>query len=346
AMCENIDWNVGRVLAELDRLQLAENTIVVYFNDNGPNSARWNGGMKGRKGSTDEGGVRSPLVIRWPAGIRAGQLIEPIAGAIDLLPTLTDLAGIPRLPGPQLDGRSLRPLLTEQQPDWPDRVIVSHWNRKVSARNQRFRLDNTGVLFDMQHDPGQSRDVTADFPAVATELTAAVENYRRDVLADYPNQERPFTLTHPDSRITQMPARDAVTTGGIQRSNKFPNCSYFTNWTSLDEQISWEVEVLQGGEYEVELHYACAAADVGATIELAFGDGAVTARIDHPVESPLIGAAEDRTLRSESYVRNFGRMTLGTMTLKPGTGQLTLRATEIPGAQVMDFRMLMFRRRD
>ena len=62
AMCENIDWNVGRVLTKLDELKLADNTIVLYFSDNGPNSWRWNGGMKGRKGSTDEGGVRSPLL--------------------------------------------------------------------------------------------------------------------------------------------------------------------------------------------------------------------------------------------------------------------------------------------
>ena len=56
AMCENIDWNVGRVLERLDELKLADNTIVLYFCDNGPNSWRWNGGMRGRKGSTDEGG--------------------------------------------------------------------------------------------------------------------------------------------------------------------------------------------------------------------------------------------------------------------------------------------------
>ena len=70
AMCENIDWNVGRVLDKLDELKLADNTIVLYFSDNGPNSWRWNGGMKGRKGSTDEGGVRSPFLIRWPGHIR------------------------------------------------------------------------------------------------------------------------------------------------------------------------------------------------------------------------------------------------------------------------------------
>ena len=86
AMCENIDWNVGRILEKLDTLGIADDTIVVYFCDNGPNGVRWNGGMKGRKGSTDEGGVRSPLLFRWPGHIPGGMKISPIAAAIDLLP--------------------------------------------------------------------------------------------------------------------------------------------------------------------------------------------------------------------------------------------------------------------
>ncbi len=111
AMVENIDWNVGRVLKTLKELGLNDDTIVVYFSDNGPNSYRWNGGMKGRKGSIDEGGLRSPCFVRWPGHIRAGVEISPIAGAIDLLPTLTELAGVePKLPKP-IDGRSLCPLL-------------------------------------------------------------------------------------------------------------------------------------------------------------------------------------------------------------------------------------------
>ena len=64
--------DVLMILKKLDELKLAEDTIVVYFHDNGPNGWRWNGGMKGRKGSTDEGGVRSPFLIRWPGKIRAG----------------------------------------------------------------------------------------------------------------------------------------------------------------------------------------------------------------------------------------------------------------------------------
>src|SRR5215510_15301791 len=95
AMLENQDANVGRVLSKLDELKLADNTIVIYFSDNGPNSWRWNGCMKGRKGSVDEGGVRAPFLIRWPGHIRAGLRVPQIAGDIDLLPTLTALAGIP-----------------------------------------------------------------------------------------------------------------------------------------------------------------------------------------------------------------------------------------------------------
>jgi len=99
AMTENIDWNVGRILRRLDELKLIDQTIVIYFSDNGPNSWRWNGGMKGRKGSTDEGGVRSPCLIRWPQHISPGTRVPHIAGAIDLLPTLADLAGI-SIPAP------------------------------------------------------------------------------------------------------------------------------------------------------------------------------------------------------------------------------------------------------
>ncbi|GAG41199.1 unnamed protein product, partial [marine sediment metagenome] len=95
AMCENVDWNVGRVLDKLESLGLADDTIVIYFSDNGPNSWRWNGGMKGKKGSTDEGGVRVPCMVRWPGHIEAGTKVSQIAGAIDLLPTLADMAGIP-----------------------------------------------------------------------------------------------------------------------------------------------------------------------------------------------------------------------------------------------------------
>jgi arylsulfatase A-like enzyme len=115
SMIENQDMNVGRVLAKLKDHGLNENTIIVYFSDNGPNSMRWTGGMKGKKATTDEGGVRSVCYLRWPAQLPAGHTMTQIAGAIDLMPTLISFAGIKRVGDKPLDGRDLSPLLLNQK---------------------------------------------------------------------------------------------------------------------------------------------------------------------------------------------------------------------------------------
>ena len=135
AMCENIDWNVGRLLAKLDELKLTDDTIVVYFNDNGPNGRRWNGGMLGRKGSIEEGGVRSPLFIRWPGKIEAGTVVPQIASASDLLPTLADMADVEVTGTKPLDGISLQPLLTGNAD------IVAEADLLPLQRWQGFRAD-------------------------------------------------------------------------------------------------------------------------------------------------------------------------------------------------------------
>jgi arylsulfatase A-like enzyme len=97
ALCENIDWNVGRLIGELDNLKMLDNTIVIYMSDNGPNGWRWNNNLKGIKGHTDEGGVRSPFLIQWGTKFKSKK-IDQIAGAIDILPTLLDLANISDVP--------------------------------------------------------------------------------------------------------------------------------------------------------------------------------------------------------------------------------------------------------
>ena len=348
AMCENIDWNVGRLMRKLDALGLTRNTIVIYFSDNGPNGWRWNGGMKGRKGSTDEGGVRAPFFIRWPGHIPTGRTVRAIAGAIDLLPTLADLAGVPIISRKSLDGLSLKPLLTGAgDPAWPERMIFSHWRGRVSVRTQRFRLDYRGRLFDMTRDPGQYHDVSAEYPDTAARLRRAVEQWRREVLAEGTGPDpRPFPIGAPGFRYTQMPARDGKPHGHIRRSNRFPNCSFFTNWIGLEDSITWDVEVLADGVFEVEVYYTCPARDVGSTLELRFGQSRLTGRVAEPHDPPLRGAEHDRVPRQESYVKDFKPLRLGRMRLQRGRGTLTLRALDIPGSQVMDFRLLMFKRVD
>ncbi len=346
AMCENIDWNVGRLLEKLDELTLADNTIVIYFCDNGPNGVRWNGGMKGRKGSTDEGGVRSPMLIRWPGKIPAQKKIPQIGGAIDLLPTLADMAGIQVASKKPLDGLSLKEPIMGSPRRWPDRKFFSHWRGRVSVRTRQFRLDHQGKLHDMIKDPGQNRDISKEQPAVAQDLRTAAAKWKAELLPNLGQDNRPFLVGHKDYKYTQIPARDAETTGDIKRSNRFPNCSYFTNWTNTDEQITWNAEVGAGGRYEVELYYSCPKEDIGSTIELSLGDTVLRAKVTESHDPPVRGGEHDRVVRQESYVKDFKSMRLGTIDLEKGKGQLTLQATDIPGEQVMDFRLLMFTKVD
>ncbi len=345
AMCENIDANVGRLLDQLDEWRIADNTIVLYFCDNGPNGSRWNGDMKGRKGSTDEGGVRSPLLIRWPGKIAPGTMVTRIGAAIDLVPTLADMAQIPLSQAERLDGRSLQPLLLGRTEGWQDRHIISHWRGKLSVRNQRFRLGHQGGLFDIAQDPGQRRDVAELHPQVVRELRQTAETYRAEI-EGYDQDDRAFPLGHADYRFTQMPARDAQSSGDIQRSNRFPNCSYLRNWTKTSEQISWDVEVGAAGKYRVQLHYACPAEDLGATVQLTCGQAQLKAQITEAWDPPARGQEHDRVPRVESYVKDFRAMDLGVIELQPGRRPLTLSALDIPGGQVMEFRLLMFERLD
>ena len=342
AMCENIDWNVGRVLRKLEELKLAGNTIVIYFSDNGPNSWRWNGGMKGRKGSTDEGGVRVPFIIRWPGHIKPNTKISQIAGAIDLLPTLADMAGIPVVGTKPLDGVSIKPLLFEETEDWPDRMIFSHQNGRVSVRTQRYRLDNTGKLFDMQTDPGQDHDISKDKPEVADRLRKAVAKWKQEVLPKSQKDDRPFTVGYPEFPATLLPGRDGVPHGNIRRSGKAPNCSYFTNWISKEDRITWDIEVAIAGQYEAVVFYTCPKDDVGSTVELAFNKSSIRGKVTEPHDPPSVGAEFDRVDRdSESYVKDFRPLSLGTFRLEKGRGELTLSALDVPGRQVMEVRLVM-----
>lgn len=350
AMVENIDWNAGRLMKALQDQEHLNNTIVVFFHDNGPNSDRWNGGMRGKKGTVDEGGLRSPLLIRWPGQIAPNTTITRIAGAVDLLPTLAELAQVaPRVAHP-LDGRSLAPLLKDPAAPWSDRVLFAHWNKKISARNQRFRLDDTGRLYDIENDPGQTVDVKDRHPEAHQQLMDSVEDYRNNVLSEITNEPRPLTIDGAAGiATTLLPARDASISGGLQRSSRHPNCSFITHWTSTDDRIQWDVRLIEAGVFDVELLYTCSALDVGSTLELVAGSdtGEITVKqfqVDRAADSPLLGASEDRVPRTESLVKDFSVLKVGAVTLSKETRYLALRARSISAQQAMDFRLLKLRR--
>jgi arylsulfatase A-like enzyme len=360
AMLENQDANVGRILKRLEELKLRENTIVVYFSDNGPNTARWNDGMKGRKGSTDEGGLRSPLMMSWPGKIASNSRVTEITGAIDLLPTLTSLAGIQRVGDKPLDGLDLSPLIKGAKIAWPERRIFSHQNGAISVRTPQYRLDANGALFDMLADPGQKKEIQSEKPDVAAELKKAVDAWSRDTLGfattygEMPKgkgkkgairnvipDDRAFPVGYPEFPWTQLPARDGVPHDGVQRSSGAPNCSYFVEWKSIQGSITWDIDVHTTGKYDVTIDYTCPIVDAGSTIEVSFQEQRLTGKVEPGWDPPLY-TNQDTLPRpaAESTMKEFRPLRLGTIQLSKGRGLLTLRAKEMPGKSVMDVRRI------
>jgi arylsulfatase A-like enzyme len=350
AMCANIDDNVGRLLEHLAATGKDRDTIVVYFSDNGPNGSRFNGGMRGRKGSTHEGGLRSPCVIRYPQEIPRGTVVQSIGGAIDLLPTLAEFAGIDweskTLPGKTLDGLSMAGELSggPRNPAAKDRVIFSRWKKGSTARTQQYRMHSSGELFDIQKDRREKHDLSKEEPDVAKRLAGKIDQWRASDAGAELGQTRPFPIGHPQAQWTQLPARDAQFTGSITRSNRFPNCTYLLNWSDTESEITWDVDVLGAGRYEVQLYYACPKDDVGSRVQLSLGSETISATIDTAVESPLVGAEQDLVKRQEGYVRWWEPMTLGEIELSAGRKTLRLKATDVPGSQVAEMRLLMLRK--
>lgn len=344
AMCENIDWNVGRVLETLDQLDLSEDTIVVYFSDNGPNSYRWNGDMKGRKGAIDEGGLRSPFFIRWPNSLPAGKSVSQITGAIDLLPTLTQLAGITPKIAKTLDGRSFKPLLSGTDSNWQPRSLFAIKGSQVSVRTQRFRLDAKGQLFDINADRGQRANVAKSHPAIVKDLQTQATAHKKTMQAAFAQYaDRPFTVGYAPS--TTLPARDGEPHGTIQRSSKAPNNSFFTHWTETDDSITWDIDVGANATYEAIAYYTCTAGNEGVTLKLSMENaGSTKARVTEVFDPPLYDKSLERMAESHYFVKDFKPLALGKIKLSEGRGLLRLSAPKIPGQQAVDIHSIELHR--
>lgn len=334
AMIENIDDNVGRILKLLETENLRENTIIVYFNDNGPNSFRWNGGMKGRKGSVDEGGTRSPCLIQWPKKIPAALRTPQLSGAVDLAPTLCSLAGI-EIDKSSLDGIDLSQHLLSPETPAVTRQLFSHWAGRVALREGNYLLDSEGKLFDLSTDPTQKIVLNEKFPEVVQRLQRDVRQWEGDVLMPAQADLRPFTVGDARTERTELPARDAIAKGStIKRSAAAPNCSYFTSWKSDDDRILWNIEVLEPGEYEVWLQYNAPEASVGSVIEMRYGELVGTTEIKKPFLAKPYGSEKDRVeRRGESLMKPFEMMSLGKFNLQPSQGELSLALKEIQGIE-------------
>jgi arylsulfatase A-like enzyme len=258
-MVENIDENFARLIATLDRLGLRNNTLVIFLTDNGAQQVRYNAGLRGRKGTTYEGGIRVPAFFQWPARVAGQRTIDRIAAHIDLWPTLLDACGVEPGTGPAVDGTSLLPLLAEKVPpsQWPERMLFLQCHRGLDPKRyqhvgvvtQRYKLVGyPGTfnredlfpsatspeleLYDLTADPGEKTDLASKTPAVLGRLRSAYDAWFDDV-----RRTRGFTpgIIHLGSDrepVTHLSRyQDGSFTGGISRG--------------------WRVRIPQGGRYEI-----------------------------------------------------------------------------------------------
>jgi arylsulfatase A-like enzyme len=282
AMIENIDANFARLLKAAD-----DNTLVIFLTDNGPDSARFNAGLRNSKGTVYEGGIRVPCYMQWKSAVipPRGEISEPLAH-IDLTPSILLAAGIEVPDG--LDGRPFTGRFLGEVSREKGRTLFTQWHRgdvpekyrSFSARGPQYKLvqANGGSwgdakwkpkyeLFDITKDPFEEKDLADENPEEAAKLKKEYESwfdYVTEKGFDPPRiiigseKENPVRLTRQDWRGPKA------------------------GWNK-DSLGHWEVDIVRGGKYKVTIIAEGEFARYGGTIgafgfDLAFKDGGIVSR--------------------------------------------------------------------
>jgi arylsulfatase A-like enzyme len=219
-----MDWSVGEVMRTLKANGLDDNTLVMFSSDNGPWYQGSAGNLRGRKGMTYEGGVREPFIARFPGRIPAGRVCSGVSSTLDILPTVANVCGSP-LPDNPIDGINILPLLTGEK-DSIDRDILLYfddweiqcarlgkWKLHVARYNSpayapvpacgRINLPlNPPELYDIEDDPEESYDCSADNPKVVADIRARIENS----LYSLPDMVRSAWRTTMNSKVYGIPS--------------------------------------------------------------------------------------------------------------------------------------------
>jgi arylsulfatase A-like enzyme len=307
-MVENIDDNVGRVLDTLDTLKLAKDTVVIFLTDNGPQQPRYNAGMLRLKGTVNEGGIRVPFFIRWPARFAAGREVDRIAAHIDITPTVLEICRVAKPRRARFDGISLLPLLDGAR-DWPDRTLFFQWHRgnvpqmgrAFAARSQQYKLvqwqgagEGAAVpgaapeLFDMAADPLEERNIAADIPEIGARLRREYEAWFTDVTG-----ERDYT----DSGIAR------IVLGGREDPVRLTRQDWrgpLAGWsaTSIGH---WQVDVRRAGRYSLTVRFAPIAGPGMVRVEF----GGTTVEKEAPAGATTISLPDVRLARGAASLASY-----------------------------------------
>ncbi len=228
AMVEAMDLAVGKVLAKLDELGLRENTLVIFTSDNGglSTSEGWptsNLPLRAGKGWMYEGGIREPLLVRWPALVKPGHVVSTPVSSPDFFPTLLEVAGAKPQPGQLLDGTSLLPLFKGGA--LPERALFWHYPHygnqggapSAAVRRGDWKLiewqeDNRSELFNLAQDIGEQSDLAAKEPQRVAQLRDELHAWQTHVGAKFPIPNPTYDPAKPSGRFaSKTPTRKTNT---------------------------------------------------------------------------------------------------------------------------------------
>ncbi|MEI6865688.1 arylsulfatase [Flavicella sp.] len=258
-MITNIDENFKKLEDKLDDLGIADNTILIYTSDNGTAAGRsvYNAGLRGGKGSQYDGGHRVPLYIRWPDGqLTGGKDIDHLVAHYDLLPTFVDLLGLDFNPIKELDGKSLKPLLVNENPEWENRILYMDTQReqnlikyrKYTVMDDNWRLVDGNKLYDMRIDLGQENNVIKDYPEVASRMSVGYEKWWKSFVDEEVNQKYAYIKVGSEKENpSRISAHDMIV-------GKYAS-SWHQDGARVPEQSSgkWKIEFVEDGEYTISL---------------------------------------------------------------------------------------------
>ncbi len=350
AMIESMDESVGRILKKLDELKLTEKTVVIFTSDNGglatgegPSTPPTiNSPLREGKGWLYEGGIRVPLLARWPGAFPPGSTNATPVSSVDFFPTLLELAGVKASPDEVVDGVSLVPLL-KQTGELPARPLFWHYPHYANQasrpggviRDGDFKLIEfyeTGrvELFDLKHDFRENQNLAED-PAHAARvksLRSQLDTWRRETGAQ---MMTPNPAYHPspqaaDGRITLL-AKDADVHGVMLRYEPLPHKNTLGFWVNPNDWAHWEFEVAQPNKFTVEITYGCGDRSGGSEVEFAVGAQKLMFKVE-----PTGGF--------QAFVkRDIGELSFD----QPGRYTLAVKAKSKPGPAVMDLPQLILK---
>ena len=185
-MLERADKGVGQILAVLERLGLTRNTVVIFTNDNGGEWLSRNAPLSNRKSTLWEGGIRVPLIIRWPGRLPANTNSAQVAITMDLTASILAATGTTVPPTHKLDGLDLLPTLSRRSPLIERQLFwrIKRPREQRAVRSGRWKLlqdGNNFYLFDVSADPGERHDLTAAHPEMVRKLNAALDQWEKGI---------------------------------------------------------------------------------------------------------------------------------------------------------------------